>query len=152
MNTPSGTVHRTFPVTGPLHLDVKVGIGSVTVRARDDLTEAVVTVTPAAPVRVQPGRTDPDRHARIDLVVHAAKLGGVLDLIRRRDEPGSRGCRPARAFRDGNQDRQLRRRHRGRGVGTGKTDIAAGSSRTELISSMATSGCDTAAVRPEWLG
>jgi hypothetical protein len=28
MNSPSGTVHRTFPVTGPLHLDVKVGIGS----------------------------------------------------------------------------------------------------------------------------
>ena len=82
MNTPSGTVHRTFPVTGPLHLDVKVGIGSVTVHARDDLTEAVVTVTPRRPQY----EYDLAERIRIDmhgstLVVHAAKLGGVFELI-----------------------------------------------------------------------
>jgi len=80
MNTPSGTVHRTFPVTGPLHLDVKVGIGSVTVHARDDLTEAVVTVTPRRPQYEYnlAERIRIDMHGST-LVVHAAKLGGVLE-------------------------------------------------------------------------
>ena len=49
MNTPSGAIHRAFPVSGPIRLDVKVGLGSVTVHAREDLTEAVVTVSPRRP-------------------------------------------------------------------------------------------------------
>ena len=116
MNTPSGTIHRAFPVTGPIHLDVKVGIGSVTVHARDDLTEAVVTVTPRRP------QSDSDlaERIRIDmhgstLVVHAAKLGGVFDLIGGGMSRAAVDVDAARALRDVDQDRQLRRRYRRRG-------------------------------------
>jgi hypothetical protein len=132
MNTPSGTVHRTFPVTGPLHLDVKVGIGSVTVRARDDLTEAVVTVTPRRPQYEYnlAERIRIDMHGST-LVVHAAKLGGVLDLI---------GGGMSRAAVDvdllvpsGTATKIV---SYGADIAvegrTGNTDIAAGSSRTEL--------------------
>ena len=132
MNTPSGAVHRTFPVTGPLHLDVKVGIGSVTVHARDDLTEAVVTVTPRRPQYEYnlAERLRIDMHGST-LVVHAAKLGGVLDLI---------GGGMSRAAVDvdlivpsGTATKIVSYGAdivvEGR---TGNTDIAAGSSRTEL--------------------
>src|SRR5947209_3001062 len=36
----------TFPLTGPIALQVRLGHGSLTVAARDDLTEASVRLTP----------------------------------------------------------------------------------------------------------
>lgn len=132
MNTPSGAIHRAFPVTGPIRLDVKVGLGSVTVHARDDLAEAVVTVSPRRP------QSDSDLADRIridmhgsTLVVHAAKLGGVFELI---------GGGMSRAAVDvdvvvpsGTSTKIV---SYGADVvvegRTGNTDIAAGSSRTEL--------------------
>lgn len=39
----------TFPLTGPINLLVKTGSGSVTVTARDDLTEAAVVLNPRVP-------------------------------------------------------------------------------------------------------
>jgi hypothetical protein len=132
MDNPSGAIHRAFPVAGPIRLDVKVGIGSVTVHARDDLTEALVTVSPR---RAQSNSDLADR-MRIDmhgstLVVHAAKLGGVFDLI---------GGGMSRAAVDvdvvvpsGTSTKIV---SYGADVivegRTGNTDIAAGSSRTEL--------------------
>ena len=37
---------KTFPLSGPINLNVRLGHGSVTVTARDDLAEATVTLTP----------------------------------------------------------------------------------------------------------
>jgi hypothetical protein len=83
MNSPSDVLHRAFPLSGSIHLDVKVGIGSVTVHARDDLTEAAVTVTP----RQGQSESELAKRARIEmhgstLVVHVAKLGGVFDAAK----------------------------------------------------------------------
>jgi hypothetical protein len=39
----------TFPLSGPINLQVKIGTGSVTASARDGLTEATVVLTPLEP-------------------------------------------------------------------------------------------------------
>lgn len=130
MNTPFGTIHRAFPLSGPIQLDVKVGIGSVTVHARDELTEAVVTVTPQQPQSDLAERTKIDMHGST-LVVHAAKLGGVLDVIGR---AMSRAAVDVDVVVPSGTSTKIVSYGadvvvEGR---TGNTDIAAGSSRTEL--------------------
>ena len=133
MNTPSGTVHRAFPVTGPIHLDVKVGhrLGHRPCARRSDRGRRHRDPAAAA-VRVRSGRTHPDRHARI----HAGRARGQarrrVRPDRRRDEPGSCGCRRA-SVPSGTATKIVSYGAdivvEGR---TGNTDIAAGSSRTEL--------------------
>ncbi len=76
----------TFPVTGPLTLVVRLGHGSVSVEARDDLTEAAVRLTPRD--------NDSDALDRIavemrgsTLAVVAPRQGGLTELFsgRRKD-------------------------------------------------------------------
>lgn len=130
MTTTSSTVHRRFPLSGAVSLDAKVGVGSVTVHARDELTEAAVTVTP------RDAGSDVAERTRIDLVgstltVHVPKLGGVLDLF---------GGRMSRAALDIEvivpSGTPLKINSYGADVTVtgrcGSTDIGAGSSRTEL--------------------
>jgi hypothetical protein len=42
----SATPTRTFPLTGPINLNARIGQGSLTVTTADDLAEATVTLTP----------------------------------------------------------------------------------------------------------
>ncbi len=68
---------RTFPVTGPITLAVRMGHGSLTVAARDDLPEATVTLS-----------GDPDLLDKVvvelrgdALAVVTPRQGGLADLI-----------------------------------------------------------------------
>lgn len=47
--TTTDTVTRTFPLSGPINLDCRLGFGSVVVRAHDDVSEAIVALTPRTP-------------------------------------------------------------------------------------------------------
>ena len=70
---------HTFPLDGPINLQVRIGHGSVTVEAREDLTEASVELTSDSGdpteldqiVVVKQGPT---------LVVAAPRQGGIFDL------------------------------------------------------------------------
>lgn len=130
MTIASGTVHRTFPVTGTLSFDCRVGLGSVTVHARDALTEATVTVVPRDGASDIAERTEVDLHGST-LVVRAPKLGGVFDLF---------GGRLSRSALDIDivvpSGSSLKVVSYGADVvldgRCGSADIASGSSRTEL--------------------
>jgi hypothetical protein len=70
---------QTFPLTGPINLQARVSHGTLVVNAQDDLTEAVVTLTPRS--------TDSDILDRMvvelrgpTLFVTAPRQGGILDL------------------------------------------------------------------------
>jgi hypothetical protein len=70
---------QTFPLTGPINLQVRVSHGSLIVTAQDDLTEAVVTLTPRS--------KDSDILDRMvvelrgpTLYVTAPRQGGIFDL------------------------------------------------------------------------
>lgn len=69
---------HTFPLVGPITLSVRLGHGSLTVAARDGLTEATVTL----------GARDRDLLDKVTvemrgstLTVHAPRQGGLADLI-----------------------------------------------------------------------
>lgn len=70
---------HTFPLTGPIKLDVRVAHGSVTVETAEHLTEASV--------RLEPGKhgTEVLDQTAVELrgdtlVVHAPRQGGIFDL------------------------------------------------------------------------
>lgn len=74
------TTTRRFPVTGPMNLSVRLGHGSITVVTADELTEAVVELTPGE------GSTDLVERMTVEmsgptLVVHAPRQGGLADLL-----------------------------------------------------------------------
>jgi Putative adhesin len=130
VTTASGTIHRTFPVTGTLSVDCRVGLGSITVHARDALTEATVTVAPRDAASDVAERTEIDLHGST-LVVRAPKLAGVFDLFGGRmsrsaldidiDVPSGSGLKVVSYGADVVVE--------GR---SGSADIASGSTRTQL--------------------
>jgi hypothetical protein len=70
---------QTFPLTGPINLQARVGHGSLVVTAQDDLTDAVVILTPRT--------TDSDILDRVvvdlqgpTLSINAPRQGGIFDL------------------------------------------------------------------------
>ena len=68
---------RTFPVSGPLDLHCEFRNGSLTVHARDDLTQAQVSITP------REASTPVEQLFRIELT------GNRLDVVERSEDGGS---------------------------------------------------------------
>jgi hypothetical protein len=70
---------KSFPLTGPIDLQARIGRGSLVVHAQDGLTEATVTVTAR-----HPGGGGADRiSVALDgptLTVQAPREGGIFDL------------------------------------------------------------------------
>lgn len=71
---------KTFPLTNPINLSVRLGHGSLVVHCRDDLAEARVELTP------RPGADDYVERITVEmsgptLTVHAPRQGGVFDMI-----------------------------------------------------------------------
>ncbi|MGH9101542.1 MAG: hypothetical protein ACRDYD_00930 [Acidimicrobiales bacterium] len=79
----SGT--STFPLSGPMRLLVRLGHGSITVAAQDDLAEAVVRLSPADRQRADRQRDVLDRVTvemqGSELVVSGPHQGGLGDLL-----------------------------------------------------------------------
>jgi hypothetical protein len=80
MNAP--LITKTFPVTGPINLSVRIGRGSVVVRTADELDTATVDLTP------NPGAEDLAAQFTVELVgrtltVAAPREGGLADLVSR---------------------------------------------------------------------
>jgi hypothetical protein len=69
-----------YPVSGPIDLQIRVGFGTLTVHAEDDVAEATVAITPRDPKSDYADRTVVEmRHST--LVVHAPKpRGTVFDI------------------------------------------------------------------------
>jgi hypothetical protein len=71
---------KTFPLTGPINLSVRLGHGSLVVHCVEDLTEAKVELT------ARPGAEDYVDRVTVEmsgptLTVHAPRQGGVFDLL-----------------------------------------------------------------------
>jgi hypothetical protein len=80
MNAP--LVTKTFPLTGPINLSVRIGRGAVVVHTADDLETAAVDLTP------NPGAEDLAEQFTVELVgrtltVAAPREGGLADLVAR---------------------------------------------------------------------
>jgi hypothetical protein len=71
------TTTRTFPLTGPINLHVRIAFGSVTVDAIDGLTEARVDVEAKDPESLQRLVVELDGPT---LLVRSPRQGGVFDL------------------------------------------------------------------------
>lgn len=71
---------KTFPISGPIELHVRIGHGDLVVTARDDLSEAVVRLTPRVPGSDVAGRTAVEMRGRT-LAVVAPNRGGLTDLL-----------------------------------------------------------------------
>lgn len=71
---------QTFPLTGPVNLQVRLGRGSVTVDAVDGLTEARVELTPRQPGSDIVDRIEVELRGNT-LVVTAPREGGVFDML-----------------------------------------------------------------------
>jgi DUF4097 and DUF4098 domain-containing protein YvlB len=69
----------TFPLTGPINLDVRVAFGSLTVHADDGVTDALVQVEPVDPTSDVLDRTVIHMNGNT-LVVATPRRGGVFDL------------------------------------------------------------------------
>jgi hypothetical protein len=70
----------TFPLTGPINLQVRLGHGSVTVTAHDDLSEASVRLTPRDPSSDILERMTVELRGPT-LTVNAPHQGGLADLV-----------------------------------------------------------------------
>lgn len=71
---------KTFPLTGPINLSVRLGHGSLVVHCVDDLSEAKVELT------ARPGAEEYVDRVTVEmsgptLTVHAPRQGGVFDLL-----------------------------------------------------------------------
>lgn len=71
---------KTFPLTGPINLIVRLGHGSVTVTARDDLDEALVRLTPRDKSSQVVDRIAVEMNGPT-LAVVAPRQGGLSDLL-----------------------------------------------------------------------
>jgi hypothetical protein len=69
-----------FPLSGPINLSARLGHGSLTVLAVDDLTEASVELTPRDGAEDYVDRITVEM-AGPTLTVHAPRQGGVFDLF-----------------------------------------------------------------------
>ncbi|MDQ2795840.1 MAG: DUF4097 domain-containing protein [Actinomycetota bacterium] len=74
------TTTRRFPLSGPINLSVRLGHGSLTVRTADELTEAVVELSPGEGTTDLVGRMTVEMSGPT-LVVHAPRQGGLADLL-----------------------------------------------------------------------
>jgi hypothetical protein len=83
MPTTAPTARSAFPLSGPINLHARLGHGSVTVTARDDITEAVVTMTARGSATA--GQETLDRvTVEMDgptLSIAAPRQGGIFDMI-----------------------------------------------------------------------
>ena len=70
----------TFPLSGPINLMVRLGHGSVTVTARDDLDQALVRLTPHDAASDVVDRITVEQRDNI-LAVVAPRQGGLGDLL-----------------------------------------------------------------------
>jgi hypothetical protein len=70
---------QTFPLDGPINLQARLGHGSITVHAEDDLTEASVTLTPRVKGSDVVDRISVAMSGRT-LSITAPRKGGVFDL------------------------------------------------------------------------
>jgi hypothetical protein len=87
---PSADLPVTVPLTGPINLLCRVGAGSVTVRAVDELSEAAVTLRPRRAGSDVPGRcTVALRGATLAVECPRPRVGR-LDLSRRGSRPDDR--------------------------------------------------------------
>jgi hypothetical protein len=68
---------RTFQLTGPINVDCRIAFGSLTVHALDDVTEAVVSVTPRGTESDIAARAIVEMRGRI-LTVRTPKPPGVI--------------------------------------------------------------------------
>jgi hypothetical protein len=71
---------RTFPLSGPINLHVRIGRGSLTVTAQDDLPEASVTITARAADNDLPDHVSVGMDGRT-LYVLARRQDGMLDML-----------------------------------------------------------------------
>jgi hypothetical protein len=71
----------TFRLTGPINLLVKIGTGSVTVTARDDLTEATVVLTPRVPESDVVDRYTVEMQGPTLTVTGPKKSGGLSEVF-----------------------------------------------------------------------
>jgi hypothetical protein len=75
-------ITKTFPLTGPINLSVRLGHGSVSVRTADDLATATVDLAP------NPGAEGVAKQVTVQLVgptltVAAPREGGLADIVAR---------------------------------------------------------------------
>ncbi len=70
----------TFPLTGPINLQVRLGHGSVTITAHDDLAEAAVRLSPRDPSSEILERMTVELRGRT-LTVNSPHQGGLADLV-----------------------------------------------------------------------
>jgi hypothetical protein len=80
MNAP--LITKTFPLTGPINLSVRIGRGSVVVRTADDLECATVDLAPNPGAEELAGQFTVELVGRT-LTVAAPREGGLADLVSR---------------------------------------------------------------------
>ncbi len=88
MHTP--LVTKTFPLTGPINLSIRLGHGSVVVRTADDLQDATVELAPNAGAEELAGRFTVELVGST-LTVAGPREGGLADivaLVRQRSRDG----------------------------------------------------------------
>jgi len=76
------SIHKAFPLSGPINLHARLGHGSITVTAQDDITEANVTVTPRGASTAQD--TLDRLTVEMDgptLSISVPRQGGIFDMI-----------------------------------------------------------------------
>ena len=71
---------KTFPITGPISLVGRIGHGSFRVSEVDDLTEAVVTLTPRGVGSEILDRTTVELRGSV-LMISSPRQGGIFDLF-----------------------------------------------------------------------
>jgi Putative adhesin len=70
---------HTFPLDGPINLQVRIGHGAVTIETADNLTEATVSIEPGKHAGDLLEQTTVEMRGRT-LLVSAPRQGGVFDL------------------------------------------------------------------------
>ena len=75
-------ITKTFPLTGPINLSVRLGRGSVVVRTADDLETATVELAPHPGAEVLAGQFTVELVGRT-LTIAAPREGGLADIVSR---------------------------------------------------------------------
>lgn len=72
-------INKSFPITGPIKLQLRIGHGAVTVETEDDLAEATVRITADKHAAELLEQTVVEMRGNT-LVVNAPRQGGIFDL------------------------------------------------------------------------
>jgi hypothetical protein len=77
---PDNTIDKSFPIAGPIKLQVRIGHGAVLIETADDLAEASVRIKADKHATELLTQTVVDMRGDT-LVVHAPRQGGIFDLF-----------------------------------------------------------------------